>query len=256
VNSVAIGTFTGGFDSGLPLQVTFNQQATPAIAQALVRRLAFATTNGVELATRTVSLQLTDGEGGVSDVVGLAVAINRRPETGADTIVTLVNAPVITLLERLLANDGDPDSDQFSLHALPEVTEKGGVLALVGEELTYTPPAGFAGVDSFDYVLVDARGGEATGRVTLKVLAERMMAIDLLSAIDPDLAGAGPNDAVVHMAGFPGRTFRVEAADDLAQPVWDDLGLATVDENGLLKFIDPSTYQRARRFFRLIEQAD
>ncbi len=256
LNSVAIGTFTGGFDRGLPLQVTFNQQATPAIAQALLRRLAFATTNGVELATRALSLQLTDGEGGVSDMVELPVAINRRPETGPDTIVTLVNAPVVTLMERLLANDGDPDSDEFSLHAVPEVTEAGGLLVLVGGELTYTPPADFAGVDSFDYVLVDARGGLAAGRVTLKVLVDKMMAIDLLSAIDPELAGAGSNDAVVHLAGFPGRTFRVEAADDLAQPVWDDLGLATVDEHGLLKFIDPSTYQRARRFFRLIGQAD
>jgi autotransporter-associated beta strand protein len=256
VNSVVIGTFTGGFDSGLPLQVTFNHQATPAVAQALVRRLAFATTNGVELATRTVSLQLTDGEGGVSDVVELAVAINRRPETGADTIVTLVNAPVVTRMERLLANDTDPDSDEFSLHALPVVSAEGGMLTLLDGELTYTPPTGFAGLDSFDYVLVDARGGLAAGRVTLKVLVDKMMAIDLLSAINPELAGAGSNDAVVHLAGFPGRTFRVEAADDLAQPVWDDLGLATVDENGLLKFIDPSTYQRARRFFRLLEQAD
>jgi hypothetical protein len=72
LNSVVIGTAGGGYDTGIPLSVQFNSQATPAAAEAVLRRLAFAATNGLELATRTVSLQLTDVDGGVSDIVELS----------------------------------------------------------------------------------------------------------------------------------------------------------------------------------------
>ena len=252
LNESAIGAFGGGYDTGLPLTVQFNQLVTPATAQAVVRRLAFATVNGLDLSTRIVSLQLADGEGRLSDPVQMAVEINRRPVLGPDTVVTVVNAPVTTSLTRLLANDSDPDGDESFLTEVPAETVEHGTLTVVDGELIYTPPPGFAGVDAFDYTVEDVRGGRATGRVTLKVLAEKKLAIDSVTAVDPAAALERPDDVVVHSTALPGRTYLVEASGDLV--AWEPLGLATANEAGLLRFMDSGGIRQPIRFYRIAER--
>ena len=67
--NVAIGTFTGGAGTN-PLIISFNANATPAAASALLRAIQFnsvsANPSGLP---RTLSVIVTDGDGGTSDVV-------------------------------------------------------------------------------------------------------------------------------------------------------------------------------------------
>ena len=66
--STQIGSFQGG-DGTNPLIVTFNANATREIAQSLVRRIAYQNiSDNPTLGSRTVELQITDGDGGISDV--------------------------------------------------------------------------------------------------------------------------------------------------------------------------------------------
>lgn len=77
-----IGTFTGGTGT-TPLVVTFNANATPAAAQALVRNITFANVSeNPSTANRTVNFTLTDGDGGTSETASRTVtvtAVNDAP---------------------------------------------------------------------------------------------------------------------------------------------------------------------------------
>jgi len=66
---MTIGSFTGGTGSA-PLVVSFNINATPAAAQAVLRNLTFDNqSTAPSLLTRTLEVSLTDGDGGISSIV-------------------------------------------------------------------------------------------------------------------------------------------------------------------------------------------
>ncbi len=75
----------------------------------------------------------------------------------------------------LLDNDEDADGDTLTVQSgtFPATTAAGGAVTLVSAatgEFTYSPPAGFAGVDSFNYTVVDDNGNTstATANIALK----------------------------------------------------------------------------------------
>ena len=74
----------------------------------------------------------------------------------------------------LLDNDQDADGDTLTVQSgtFPATTAQGGTLTLISAatgEFTYSPPAGFAGVDSFNYTILDDNGNTstATANITL-----------------------------------------------------------------------------------------
>lgn len=66
VNNVVVATFSGGKGS-TPLVITFNSAATLADAQAIARSITFRSI-GHLAGTTSVQFQLTDGDGGVSNI--------------------------------------------------------------------------------------------------------------------------------------------------------------------------------------------
>ncbi|MET1077874.1 MAG: Ig-like domain-containing protein [Pseudomonas sp.] len=93
---VQIGTFSGGAN-GSDLSVSLNGSATPAAVAALLRNLTYdngAATNP-SLATRTVGISVTDGDGGTSNLSAVTVGI-----TGIN------DAPVVSLGSSLAYTEG------------------------------------------------------------------------------------------------------------------------------------------------------
>ncbi|SFJ26696.1 FG-GAP-like repeat-containing protein [Planctomicrobium piriforme] len=97
---VEIGVFTGGTNK-VALNITFNESATPAAVQALLRAITFhSTSENPVTAARTVRFILTDGDGGSSAPVTTNVnitAVNDAPLVGAfDGSVDFIGpAPVL-----------------------------------------------------------------------------------------------------------------------------------------------------------------
>jgi hypothetical protein len=72
----------------------------------------------------------------------------------------------------LLDNDEDADGDTLTVQSgtFPATSAQGGTLTLVSAatgEFTYNPPAGFAGVDSFNYTILDDNGNTSTATANI-----------------------------------------------------------------------------------------
>ena len=116
----------------------------------------------------------------VAAVAGLAVLMtwqaagaqtppNTLPTAVADAAATAFETPVIIAV---LANDSDPDpGDVLSVTGVTAPLN-GGAVANVDNTVTYTPNAGFSGVDIFSYTISDGNGGVASAPVTVDVAAD------------------------------------------------------------------------------------
>ncbi len=138
----------------------------------------------------TFTYTISDGHGGTSTgTVQITVSpVNHPPMAGNFAFTTLRDTPINLGLLFLLSLASDPDGDtvQFD-HAVP-VSQAGGhtlLSLLTNGLLRYTPPAGFTGSDSFNYVVNDGRGLSATGTVLITVLDSPMGMIEEAAIYNP-----------------------------------------------------------------------
>ena len=110
---------------------------------------------------------LEDGHGGsASATVTISVdpLPNSAPIAVDDVATTAAGAPVTIAA---LANDGDPDGDALAIVAVGAPASGSSVFGT--GSVTYTPAAGFSGVDRFTYAISDGRGGSASATITVTV---------------------------------------------------------------------------------------
>ncbi|MBM9513504.1 FG-GAP-like repeat-containing protein [Desulfogranum marinum] len=78
----------------------------------------------------------------------------------------------------VLANDYDPNGDTLSIFAVQNPTDQGGITSIndnaspddpSDDFITYTPPVGFSGTDTFTYTVDDDNDGTGTATVTITV---------------------------------------------------------------------------------------
>ena len=91
---------------------------------------------------------------------------NRSPVAVNDDASTVLNTAVDV---SVLNNDSDPDGDSLSVSS-PTAPTSGTVAAIAGNQFRYTPANGFAGTATFQYTVLDGRGGSAAATVTVRVL--------------------------------------------------------------------------------------
>lgn len=89
---------------------------------------------------------------------------NKAPETVADRATT---APGTAVTINVLANDMDVDGDPLAITTVSN--PQFGIATTNGQDVTYTPTAGFAGEDSFSYFVTDGHGNTTAGSVTVTV---------------------------------------------------------------------------------------
>ena len=91
---------------------------------------------------------------------------NIPPVARADVATTMIDTPVDI---DVLSNDSDADGDVLTLVAT--TTPMHGSVAMQGDQLVYTPDAGFIGIDSFSYTVSDGQDS-ATAMVSVTVSAD------------------------------------------------------------------------------------
>lgn len=72
-------------------------------------------------------------------------------------------------IQELLQGCTDPDGDTFDLTHIDAMSTQEGRTQAVGPSITYFPPSGFTGLDSFTCTVTDATGASSEGTVRVRV---------------------------------------------------------------------------------------
>ncbi len=115
--------------------------------------------------------EVSDGNGGFDTaIVNITVTpVNDAPTANNDSFSVDENTPLTITSGQLLSNDTDPDGDTLSITTVDGTSANGGTISFVGGVLTYTPPSGYRGDDSFTYTITDGNGGTDTATVFIDV---------------------------------------------------------------------------------------
>lgn len=90
------------------------------------------------------------------------------PEASDDSYSTGAGEPLSVPAAGVLANDSDGDGDSLTAVAEPAGAAHGAVIVGADGSFTYTPDAGFAGTDSFEYRAEDP-GGHTSAPATVSI---------------------------------------------------------------------------------------
>jgi VCBS repeat-containing protein len=100
--------------------------------------------------------------------VTISVGINTPPVANNDSYSTPANTPLTVAVPGLLTNDTDLDNDPLTAVFVTNPTN--GTLTLnPNGSFTYTPAAGYSGLDSFTYQANDGTANSNTATVTIGV---------------------------------------------------------------------------------------
>ena len=108
-----------------------------------------------------------------SNTVSMTWTLLNRPPTAVDDAGSTFSGTPVTV--NLLVNDGDPDFDLLTITSFTQGAN-GSVVDNGDGTVTYSPVAGFAGIDTFTYDIADGKGGTDTATVTIDV-AKRLATV-------------------------------------------------------------------------------
>ncbi len=123
----------------------------------------------------TFDYSISDGNGG-ADTATVTVTVANAPPVAADDTASTQSATPTSI--PVLANDSDPNGNTLSLVSASSPTSAGGTTFVdnngspanpADDTIRYTPPVGFAGVDTFTYTISDGEGGTDTATVSVTV---------------------------------------------------------------------------------------
>ena len=147
-----------------------------------------------------------------------------------DEIGVVKDRSVTVTAEKLFANDTAAEEAELTLTATSAVSTNGGTVLMVGNAITFTPAAGFSGLDLFTYTVTDGCN-TATGSVFVTVLDTANSSANRIGDILLDTDGAH-----VRFAAIPGFTYLVERSDVSAD--WAVVGSVLAATDGLMEFLD------------------
>jgi len=115
--------------------------------------------------------EIVDSKGALDTAV-VRVTIGTAPngvDANNDTLTIAEDAPRTDITDRILANDFDPQNDDFSITAIGTIPASQGTLELVNGRVFFTPAADFNGPVTFTYTITDEFGATDTAQVYINV---------------------------------------------------------------------------------------
>lgn len=176
------------------------------------------------------------------------VTINNTPPRFSGYAVSTPYQKVATLsFAKILAKATDAEGDTLTLSGIGSFSARGGRLSPQATFLTYTPPTGYSGTDTFQITIRDARGATATGVVTVTV------------GLRPTLGDSGTNPPILtqlsggkiglSFQGIPGRSYQIQRSTGTLTN-WSTLATITAGPDGGISYTDPSP-PAGSAFYRL-----
>jgi len=158
------------------------------------------------------------------------------------TMSAIKNTSTTLLISKLLSKA----SSAFSPVVLSSVSSaSGAMVAFSGNNINYTPPSGFTGVDTFSAVLSDGHGSITA---TVVVTVNAINAGSYITLLDNT---SDPGHVILTASGMPTTPYRVQISDD-SMATWSDYDTKTSEANGVLIYKD-LTPNYPSRFYRLAQ---
>lgn len=142
---------------------------------------------------------------------------NSAPKAVGDS-ATVVAGSSVTI--NALLNDTDADSDTLSIESVADGAH--GTVSILSNKIVYTADAGYVGTDSFTYVVIDGKGGKASGIISVTISAKPTVLdsdADGLTDAQELVLKTNPNLADSDGDGVPDKT---EVGADVTKPVDTD----------------------------------
>jgi YD repeat-containing protein len=210
-------------------------------------RILKITPSSEQTGSATVTVVVNDGS--VSAASSFIVTVsppNHPPLAINDSVQCPFNQNVKVTIQKLFANDSDPDGDPITFSSVSPASLQGGSVLVNGPWVIYTPPTDFNGTDSFTYSITDGRDGNATGTVTVKIQSSA-----LSNQPNSTKVSVLPNgNKQAHFAGIPGFSYTVQASTDLIN--WVTIGSAQADNLGKFQLEDLESLTQPLRFYRSV----
>ena len=192
--------------------------------------------------TNKFTVKVTDdGTPAKSATNSFQVVVNHLPVPASPVVQRLATKQLKVLRADLVGTE--PDGDPVTITSFDSLSDKGVPITTDGTWIYYNPTLPFTLGDSFDYVLNDGRGGSSTGTVSVVV------ATDTVANADYSITDLGNGSFLVRFSGVPGYSYRIEAATNPANPIWQTIATVTADSGGAVLAVDaptggtPRTYQ-------------
>jgi subtilisin-like proprotein convertase family protein len=225
------------------------QPAGPPVA--LAQGFATFTTNSIPAGMHTIAAQYGGDDTFLTATGALATPqiINTPPIAGADLLYRPPTSGTKAPVSELLTNDFDPDGNPISFDNISPTSAEGGTVTLSDGWVFYTPPADFAGPDSFTYTIEDSFGATAVGTVTVEPLlsygAEQ-------SASFVELSNGTYS---VTFTGIPWNIYVIQYTLDPTSGVWQTLGTAAANSWGAIQYVDTPPPGSPPRYYQAVAQS-
>ncbi|MEO1568863.1 MAG: Ig-like domain-containing protein [Pseudomonadota bacterium] len=116
--------------------------------------------------TDTFTYGIVDGMGG-SDIATATVTVSGPLNTPPTAVDDAAVSDGSAITANVLANDSDVDGDTLNVVAV--TTPANGAASVEGNQIRYTPDAGFSGTDVLTYTIDDGQGGSDTATLSVIV---------------------------------------------------------------------------------------
>lgn len=133
------------------------------------------------------------------------------------------------------------DGPPIRLSDVGATSAAGGTVVLSGDRITYTPPAGYTGTDTFKYT-VDNGWESNQGIVIVTVLAPESHGPNFLGIT------TGINTVTLRLLGIAKQVYQIEASTNLLN--WVKLGQGTAGADGFFEFTDGDKNLYPCRYYR------
>jgi Bacterial Ig-like domain (group 3)/YDG domain/Concanavalin A-like lectin/glucanases superfamily/Domain of unknown function (DUF2341) len=207
--------------------------------------VAIFSTNALAHGSHTINAEYAGDGNFLGSTNSLSQVVNARPVAVGDVLPRNSNTGAKVRSATLLANDTDPDGDALTFISVSATNASGGTNVVLGNWISYKPPAGFTNADSFTYIVADSYGLQATGTVSVAILVDSAPAQNI-GSID----NLGNSSSLIHFSEIPGRTYTIQYTTNLVTPVWQPLGTNTADAFGKINFTDSPATNSPARFYR------
>ncbi len=153
-----------------------------------------------------------------------------------DTELTVTFA---TVLEEAAVGGG-------SVSSVPSTSARGGSIGVSALGFSYTPPAGFTGIDSFSVLITDGAGQTASGKLVVAVTVSGLP--PNLGKSQAEIEASADGTATMLFRGAAGVTHHVQRSLDLQ--TWHVASVSTAGSDGVIAFVDAPP-QKGAVYYRL-----